>query len=116
MPTDIELLLTRIGSEPVRPDSRHFYALRRALLNSRYFESHRRVEAITGWMNAASVAVAGSVVVFVMVVATREAVLRRELEARVPVAQAPAPAAAQASWVPLPAFAMEDGLVLTVAR
>lgn len=117
MPTDIEKLLSRIGSEPVPADCRHYYALRRALLNSRYFESHRRVEAVAGWVGFASVAFAGGIVAVALVMATRQAVLREREQPAVPFARAMSAPAPELAWVPLPAFdGMAERLMLTVAR
>lgn len=112
MPTDIELLLTRIGSEPVSSDSRHFYALRRALLNSRYFESHRKAQIVAGWVSGASVAFAQGVVVFAIAFSAREALLRER-----PAAPAPAPLLAEAEWGMGSAWNdMAGRAILTAAR
>jgi hypothetical protein len=67
-PIKLEELLERLGSKEAPIDCEHRYALRRALLNSPYFESHRQTQKWTRVFGYATSALAGGMAVMIVVV------------------------------------------------
>ncbi|TAK03663.1 hypothetical protein EPO34_00680 [Patescibacteria group bacterium] len=111
----LERLLTRIGSEPVPADPRHFYALRRALLNSPYFERHRTAETVALWVETARIVFAGGMVTVAFVLVVRQAVIRQPVVVMGP--EAPVQVAEAVQWqIPDSVSSITSRITLSAAR
>lgn len=71
---NLEELLERVGSHEVPGDTKHRYALRRALLRSRYFETNRATAKAMRIFGMTTSIVAGGAVIAVFVLAIRVSV------------------------------------------
>lgn len=104
----LEQLLEQFAADEVPADTRHRYALRRALLNSEQFESNASAQAMWGqWMAATGTVLASGAAVAVFVVSVKiadVAAVRNATARAVPVQQsvAEAPAAPRVSLASMP--------------
>ena len=65
---NLEELLERLGSDEIPGDTHHRYALRRALLNSKYFEANLIRHKFYQWFTLGTSLLAGGAVVAVFIV------------------------------------------------